>query len=595
MVYCSGSYRRMIVFFRVKFFLNQLCLLISILGLFLPQISFAQQPNTLPVEVKKTIDDFIQKGDEFEKANDFNQASFYYHQAGNTYWTHNFLPESIELFKKSLSMSEQLSNLNAIAVLNTKIGLLYTEIKSYDNSLTYFTRSLEIARKMNRKQDIVSSLLNVANSYNELERYIESIPFLNEAESIAKDLADTKLLRNCYSLMTRVYDKIGDREKSTQYFNLFATISKRIQQDEMAKKENEAKLMVDKANSKVLEVESVKEATEQELKVKKQELHENQVNLSKVEQFSREQQMQIELLNKEKELQQAEIRQQRIMRNVFIGIILTVLMISFLTFYGYRKIKRANLLLNLKNFEISFQKDEIEKQAEQLRELNALKDKLFSIISHDLRSPLFSLISMLNMAKEGTFSGEEEKLILSELSKNVEYNTELLENLLKWASSQMKGSAIKPISFDIYDVASNKIKLYEKAAHQKGIEIINCTKANTEVFADKDMVELVVRNLITNAIKFSGQGNSVTVTSNSNNGFVKICVADNGKGIPSDSIDKLFGKQVFSTRGTLDEKGTGLGLILCRDFIQINGGEIWVESQENVGSKFFFTLPSKKA
>jgi len=268
-------------------------------------------------------------------------------------------------------------------------------------------------------------------------------------------------------------------------------------------------------------------------------------------------------------------------------------MISVLTYYGYRKIKRANLLLNIKNFEISYQKDEIEKQAEELGDLNALKDKLFSIISHDLRSPLASLISMLNMVKDGHFSAEEEKGILFELSKNVEYNTELLENLLKWASSQMKGRTIKPISFDIYEVATNKIKLYEKAAHQKGVELINSTIINTEVFADKDMVELVLRNLITNAIKFSNKGNSVTISSTDNNGFVKICVADNGKGIPQESIGKLFGKQVFSTRGTLDEKGTGLGLILCKDFVQINGGEIWVESQEDVGSKFFFTTPKK--
>lgn len=577
-----------------EIFFLRLRLIIAIFLFLCIQSSSGQQSNSLPVEVKKTIEGFVQNGNESEAVSDFNQASFYYHQAGNTYWTHNCLPESIEQFKKSLAMSEKLSNLNGTAVLNTKIGLLYTELKSYDNSLLYFTKSLEIGRKMGRKQDLVSALLNVANSYNELERFNESIPFLNEAEALAKDMADAKLLRNCYSLMTRVYDKIGDREKSTQYFNLFAAISKKIQQDEMTRKESEARLMVDKANSKVIEVETVKEATEQELKVKKQELQANQENLSKVELISKEQGMQIDLLNKEKELQQAEIRQQRLMRNVYIGIILMVLILSALIYYGYHRIKKTNVLLSAKNVEISKQKDEIEQQAEELRDLNALKDKLFSIISHDLRSPLASLISMLNMAKDGHFSAEEEKYILIELSKNVEYNTELLENLLKWASSQMKGSTIKPVSFDIHEIALSKINLYEKAARLKGIELINSTNINTEVFADKDMVELVLRNLITNAIKFSENGKSITITSTTNNGFVKVCVADKGRGIPKESIGKLFGKQVFTTRGTLDEKGTGLGLILCRDFIQINGGKIWVESQENLGSNFYFTLPSKK-
>lgn len=563
--------------------------------LLIAKVCFSQTTNPIPPEVKKSIDEFFQKGIEAETVNDYNQASFYYHQAGNTYWTHGLLTEAIELFKKSLSMSEKLSNFNGITVLNTKIGLLYTELKNYENSLTFFSKSLNISRKIGRKQDIVSSLLNVANSYNELERYNESIPFLNEAETLAKDLADIKLLRNCYSLMTRVYDKLGEREKSTHYFNLFATISKSIQQKEMDKKETEAKMMVEQANSKVLEVESVKQATEQELKQKEQELQVNQANLTKVEQLTKEQQMQIDLQKKEKALMQAEIEHQQLMRNVYIGIILTVLGIASLIYFGNQKIKKQNYLLSAKNIEISHQKDEIEMQTEELRDLNALKDKLFSIISHDLKSPLASLISMLNMAKDGHFTIEEQQSILFELSRNVEYNTELLENLLKWASSQMKGSVIKPVLFDLYDVTYSKIRLYEKAARQKGLSIIDHTSMNTEVYADKDMVELVVRNLITNAIKFSDDGASITISSTKKDSIVKICVADNGKGISSESIGKLFGKQVFSTRGTLNEKGTGLGLILCKDFVRINGGEIWVESQENVGSKFFFTLPSKKA
>lgn len=595
MNYYSEFYQSMTTWFREKNYFVRLSFLITFLALAQNQNGFAQQSNSLPAEVKGTIDDLIQKGNESEKANDFNQASFFYHQAGNTYWTNGFIPDAIELFKKSLSMGERISNLNGIAVLNTKIGLLYTEIKDYESSLTYFTKSLEIARRMDRKQDLISSLLNAANSYTELERYNESIPFLTEAEAIAKDIADTKLLRNCYSLMTRVYDKVGDREKSTQYFNLFAAITKRIQQDEMARKESEARLMVDKANSKVLEVESVKEATEQELKEKSQELYKNQINLSKVEQISKEQQMQIDLLNKENELHQAEIRQQQLMRNVYLGIIVAVLMISGLTLYGYSRIKRANILLHTKNIEISRQKDEIEKQAEELRELNALKDKLFSIIAHDLRSPLFSLITMLTMVKDGNFSAEEEKYIFNELSKNVEYNTELLENLLNWSSSQMKGNAINPIVFGIHELTANKIKLYEEAAHQKGIKLINSTNHNTEVFADKDMIELVLRNLITNAIKFSNHGDNITITSTSDGDSVQVCVADNGLGMPQETIEKLFGKHVFSTRGTLNEKGTGLGLILCRDFVHINGGEIWVESTESSGSKFFFTIPSKRS
>jgi two-component system sensor histidine kinase/response regulator len=552
----------------------------------------SQQPPILADDIKKAIESFIQKGNESESAKDYNQASFYYHQAGNAYWSHDKLAEAIDLFKRSLAMSEQLSNFNGMAVLNTKIGLLYTEISNYESSLIYFTKSLDITRKINRKADIVSSLLNVANAYFELDQYKEAIPLLIEAENLSKDLADTKFLRNCYSIMTNVYDKVGDRERSTQYFNLFAALTKKIQQDEIAKKESEAKLMVDKANSKVQEVESANEVTQLKLKEKSRQLFDKQIDLNKAEQVSMEQQLQIDFLNKEKELQQAVIKQQRLMRNVFLGIILTGLTITSLILFGYRKIKKANTLLNQKNIEISLQKDEIGLQAEELRELNSLKDRLFSIISHDLRSPLNSLISMLNMSKDGHFSAEEEKHILSELSKNVEYNSELLENLLKWASSQMKGNTINPIRFDIYALANQKIRLYEKAAHQKGIEFLNSIDIDTEVFADKDMIELVLRNLITNAIKFSTIGDKIVLSSVQSKGFVEVCVADTGVGISEDTLNKIFSKQVITTQGTKDEKGTGLGLKLCQDFIQINGGVISVESTIDVGSKFFFTLPA---
>ncbi|MHC1704103.1 MAG: ATP-binding protein [Tenuifilaceae bacterium] len=555
---------------------------------------FSQQTESIPTEIKKTIDDLIQKGVESEKSNDFNQAAFYYHQVGNAYWSSGFSLQAIEFLKKSLSYTERLNNQNGLAVLETKLGLIYSEIKDYNSSLNHFIKSLDLARKMNRKPDVASSLLNVANTYYEIEKYNESITYLNEAELLSKDLTDPKMLRNCYSLMTRVYDKIGEREKSTEYFNLFSAITKKVQQEEIQKKEKEAKLMVDQANSKVKEVVSVKEATEKELKVKSQELVEKQVDLEKVEQISTEQQMKIDLLSKEAELQQAIIHQQKLMRNVYLTVIIAVLMLTGLILYGNQRIRKANVLLRLKNIEISQQKDEIEKQAEKLSELNALKDKLFSIISHDLRSPLFSLISMLNMAKDGHFTMNEQKEILNELSKNVEYNTELLENLLKWAASQMKGNVVKPVLFDINQVTLNKINLYNKTANQKGIKLNNSILDNTEVYADKDMIELVLRNLITNAIKFSESGDEITITSSISDGMVKVCVEDNGLGISAQDLEKLFGKHIFSTRGTLDEKGTGLGLILSKDFIQMNGGSIWVESELNAGSKFYFTLPGQR-
>jgi two-component system, sensor histidine kinase and response regulator len=288
-IYCSSSGSKSL--FR-KIYIG----LISFIFFFASNLNcFSQQSPTLADDIKKSIDNFIQKGTESEMAKDYNQASFFYHQAGNAYWSHDKLNEAIDLFKRSLAMSEQLSNFNGMVVLNTKIGLLYTEISNYESSLIYFTKSLEIARKINRKSDLVSSLLNVANAYFELDKYNEAIPLLIEAENLSKDLADSRFLRNCYSIMTNVYDKVGDRERSTQYFNLFAALTKKIQQDEIAKKESEARLMVDMANSKVQEVETANEATQLKLNEKSRQLFAKQIDLNKAEQISMEQQLQIDI------------------------------------------------------------------------------------------------------------------------------------------------------------------------------------------------------------------------------------------------------------------------------------------------------------
>lgn len=301
--------------------------------------------------------------------------------------------------------------------------------------------------------------------------------------------------------------------------------------------------------------------------------------------------MQIDLLNKEHELQQAVITHQNQMRNIYLAIIVLVLFFTAYVLYSYYQKKRANLLLQQKNEEIVRQNGEIQQQAEQLRELNSLKDKLFSIISHDLRSPLGSLITLLNLTQQGFFTEEGFKEVIDELSKNVGYTSELLENLLKWAQSQMQGLKVNPTNFKVHDIAQSKLNLYAEQAKNKGISLRNLVEEDVEVFADSAMIELVFRNLIANAIKFCEKGSAVTISASIKNSDIMVSVADTGVGMRSDQLHRLFGREIFSTRGTQDEKGTGLGLMLCKDFITLNKGDIWVKSIEGVGSEFFFTIP----
>jgi PAS domain S-box-containing protein len=231
------------------------------------------------------------------------------------------------------------------------------------------------------------------------------------------------------------------------------------------------------------------------------------------------------------------------------------------------------------------------KQAEhKLQELNELKDRLFSIISHDLRSPLVSLMNILNMANAGNVSDEEFKSILPTLSKNIGYTSGLVENLLHWSKSQLAGTVINQVHFDIRGYVVDIINSFGKAANDKGISLQNNITSPTRVYADTDMVKAVLRNLISNAIKFCSRGDKITLSAEIISNKATIWVTDTGVGITPENIDKLFGTSNFTTRGTTNEQGTGLGLLLCKDFVEKNGGSIGVESKQGEGSRFYFTL-----
>ncbi|MBC7400332.1 MAG: PAS domain-containing protein [Mucilaginibacter sp.] len=231
----------------------------------------------------------------------------------------------------------------------------------------------------------------------------------------------------------------------------------------------------------------------------------------------------------------------------------------------------------------------------KLQELNQLKDRLFSIISHDLRTPLLSLMDILSMTNDGMVTDEEFKSFLPTLSKNIGYTSGLVENLLQWSKSQLEGTAINAIHFDVKDNITYILSSFGQLATDKGVALQNNIQLATIVYADMDMIQAVLRNLVSNAIKFCREGDKISINAEIRRGIATVWVADTGVGIASESIDKLFGTNNFTTRGTINEQGTGLGLLLCKDFIEKNNGKIWVESKQGEGSQFYFTLPVDKS
>ena len=245
-------------------------------------------------------------------------------------------------------------------------------------------------------------------------------------------------------------------------------------------------------------------------------------------------------------------------------------------------------------FEITKRKNYLNQLAAkslELEELNKLKDKLLSIISHDFRGPLNSLRGTLTLFLKGALSNEELGFLTASLVEKLDNTYNLLENLLNWAKSQMQGMKVYIKEIDLKVISSDCYHLLSPIAEKKLVKMENNIVESILVMADNEMVKLILRNLMSNAIKFTSAGNKIAIDASCGEDFVTISVKDNGLGISNENQDKLFKIENFSTSGTSNETGMGLGLSLCKDFVEKNHGKIWFDSELGKGSTFYFTLP----
>lgn len=253
----------------------------------------------------------------------------------------------------------------------------------------------------------------------------------------------------------------------------------------------------------------------------------------------------------------------------------------------------------IRHFKIRYnsERNTLEKQREELKELNATKDKFFSIISHDLRSPFNSIIGLSEL-----MASDEESISINELRNYAELTREsasnaysLLENLLTWARINQGVFPFKPELINIKPIVQKSIETQSNDIASKNINIENNVKDDITVVADKNMLLSVFRNLLSNAIKFSNNNNAITISLNKpNNKDVSVSIIDNGIGMSEKMVNNIFLIDVNTGRpGTMGEPSAGLGLLLCKEFVTIMGGEIWIESKENSGSNFTFSLPVK--
>ncbi len=448
--------------------------------------------------------------------------------------------EALKLMRQSGDKSGEVNSLN-------EIGDLYLSMKNTDRALANYVAALEVSQAIKDDDAIAKSYNNAGKLYYNQKNYQRAIANLELALQKAQHSKNLAQMKISTEYLSGCYKALGDYKQSLQYREQNLSIEAMIQQEHDERK--------------LLEMEN-------DFKLEGKELAIDKLEAKRIEH----------------EKQLAEERRTRYFLFALIGL---TGVIAVLIFYLYRSKRKSNLVLQEAN-------DKITQQNVELQQLNATKDKFFSIISHDLKGPLNSLTSFSGLLINyfDSLSKEEIQNLAKDLDKSLKNLFALLENLLEWSRSQTGAIEFKPERFDLSEVIRQNIELLTAQAGVKEISLSYAHEQPVTVHAHKNSVNTVIRNLISNAIKFTPKGGTITVTANAGNEDALISITDTGVGMSAEVMQKIFRIDTkHSTKGTADEKGTGLGLVLCKDFVEKNNGSIGVHSEEGKGSTFYFTLP----
>lgn len=470
-------------------------------------------------------------------------------ELGHLYSSQGKYAEALDSHKEALAIWRTLQDKKKESIALNDIGELYLLTNNPDKALANHAVALEIRQVLKDQKGVAQSYNNVAALYYKQNDFERAIANLHLGLDAAQDAQEQNQIRKSYELLAACFKELGDYKKSLVYKELQMNITDFIQN------EKEQQSIIETQNLYVIE---------------KQEAQIGHLEAIRIQ--------------REKELQQ-----QKKFRNFLIAMVALGAVIALLISGLYIMKRRSNRVLKLAN-------DTVKHQNLQLQELNTTKDKFFSIISHDLKGPLNSLSSFSGLLINHTDSltKDEIRMLAQDLDKSLKNLFLLLENLLEWSRSQIGNMEFHPELFDLSDLLLQNQELLETQAKNKNIALqTRINGENIQINAHKHSVNTVVRNLISNAIKFTAPGGKIQVNAMERESQVVVSISDTGVGMSKQILEKLFRLDTkHSTKGTADEKGTGLGLLLCKDFIEKNGGKIWVESEPGKGSVFYFTFPS---
>ncbi|PKQ60477.1 hypothetical protein BZG02_19180 [Labilibaculum filiforme] len=506
----------------------------------------------------------------YKDLKNYNKALEFYHKAENIYKAENNISSlyasntnianilSIQdNFKEALSHYQK--NLEILIVEPNKyrqaqtyhnIGSCYMEMKQYPLALEYLRQSLELKEEIGNKNLSISTINSLAQVFYEQSNYQKALEYRKKAHALAIDCKNIEYQKNCNEALFRIFTHLNMADSALHYF-----------------------INYEQLRDSIFNHENLKQITEI------QEKYESEKKAT-----------QITLLEKEN-------RSRMLQRNGLIAILILLLGYAIFIVRSYARNKKVNRLLQLQKNRIEWHKTILDRKNIDLLDSNKTKNRLFQIISHDLRSPLASVYNISQLIK--IFIQQKKYHLLEESSNDMEECIKnvlsLTDNLLSWSLNQSGKLPYKPSVLPLKPLVESNLQTYSSVAKQKDIHLQLLINEPVFVFADRQMLDTIIRNLLNNSLKFTPTGGVIAVGIKQYDNFVELWIKDNGIGISENQIAHLFDvDNLESHSGTSGEKGNGLGLLLCKQFIEQNKGEIWVESTINLGTTFRFTIPARE-
>jgi len=560
------------------------------------------------------------------KLNDIESIGNSKNSIGSVYYRLGDFSSAMKFFRESLVMRQSSKDTLGMVISFNNIGSVYQKLESFDIAEKYYNSALIFSDKKNYKFGKALTLYNIGLLYLDKKDNGNSLKYLNNSYSIAKSILSQNLRTMILNYKGRNYEKMKDFGNAEMYYKWALSIAKqtkdkfveslllqalsriyvetnRIKEakeildngNDFAQKNDINELLKDNyylyykiflkknENLKALEYFKLYSEKKDSLLFKSGNSLANILLKFELEQSDKEK----ELLRREKTIVEKEKNYQTVLKNFFIIATVLVLLVGVLLLVLYRnQIKTQKI--------IEMQKADLEKLNEQLKELNKQKDKLFTIIAHDLKSPFQALLGHSDLLNNEIDSLSKNQI--KECGENINESAKKIFNLiltlLDWARQQLGKFSYSPEIFNVSELMNEVHLLYSNLLESKKITLINSYSVDIYVYADRQMINSVIRNLFSNAIKFTKVGGHIEIKIEDKIDFVEFCILDNGVGMEESIVNNIFNVDFVSSKiGTQNEVGTGLGLNLSKDFIEKNSGKIWVESKIGEGTKFHFTLP----